>query len=186
MLGQALTQYLWEPSYPERLAALLQDVDQAAPGVAGRPNRWKTAVATARIGFAHSLKKDPAEHDVQAWHVLAQSLRWLLTARLLLPSVLSPPRWPRRTRGTTRTPASCGPREGSCRGCTNCDRATPPGKARSPAPGQESPLTERYDGLPQPARRVRCVDPSASATPARAPREATTSTTVGALRSLPA
>ncbi len=84
MLGQALTQYFWEPSYPERLAALLQDVNQAAPGVAGQPNRWKHAVVDARNGFAHSLKKDPAEDDIQAWHVLAQSLRWLLTARLLL------------------------------------------------------------------------------------------------------
>lgn len=84
MLGQALAQYLWEPSYPQRLAALLQDVDVAAPGVAGWQNRWKGAVVDARIGFAHSLESDPAEDDILGWHVLAQSLRWLLTARLLL------------------------------------------------------------------------------------------------------
>jgi hypothetical protein len=86
MLSQALAQYLWEPRYPQRLASLLQDVDVAAPGVAGRQNRWKGAVVDARVGFAHSLESDPAEDDILAWHVLAQSLRWLLTARLLLHS----------------------------------------------------------------------------------------------------
>ncbi len=30
------------------------------------------------------ISQDSAEDDIQAWHVLAQSLRWLLTARLLL------------------------------------------------------------------------------------------------------
>lgn len=84
MLGQALAQYLWEPSYPQRLAALLHEVDMAAPGVAGRRSRWKKAVVDARVGFAHSFENDPAEDDIRAWHVLAQSLRWLLTARLLL------------------------------------------------------------------------------------------------------
>lgn len=86
MLGQALKQYLWEPSFPERLAALLQEVNGAAPGVAGRQNKWKEAVVAARIGFAHSLESenDPAEDELRRWHVLAQSLRWLLTARLLL------------------------------------------------------------------------------------------------------
>lgn len=84
MLSQALTQYLWEPSYPQRLAALLQEVNGAAPGVAGQQNRWKGAVVDARVGFAHSLESDPAEDDIRAWHVLAQSLRWLLTARMFL------------------------------------------------------------------------------------------------------
>lgn len=46
--------------------------------------RWKGAVVDARVGFAHSLKSDPAEDDIRAWHVLAQSLRWLLTARMFL------------------------------------------------------------------------------------------------------
>ncbi len=84
MLSQALTQYLWEPSYPQRLAELLREVEGAAPGVAGRQNRWKAAVVDARVGFAHSLESDPAEDHIRGWHVLAQSLRWLLTARMLL------------------------------------------------------------------------------------------------------
>jgi len=84
MLSQALAQYLWQPSYPQRLAALLQEVDGAPPGVAGRQNRWKRAVVDARVGFAHSLESDPAEDHIRGWHVLAQSLRWLLTGRMLL------------------------------------------------------------------------------------------------------
>ncbi len=84
MLSKALTQYLWEPSYPQRLAALLQEVDGAAPGVAGQQNRWTGAIVNARVGFAHSLESNAAEDDIRAWHVLAQSLRWLLTARMFL------------------------------------------------------------------------------------------------------
>ncbi len=84
MLSHALVQYLWEPSFPQRLAMLLGEVSGVLPGVAGRQNRWKAAVVNARVGFAHSLSSNPAEDDVRKWDVLARSLRWLLTARLFL------------------------------------------------------------------------------------------------------
>lgn len=68
----------------------------AATGSAD-PACWATAAST-RISLSASatacstevltalvrISQDSAEDDIQAWHVLAQSLRWLLTARLLL------------------------------------------------------------------------------------------------------
>ncbi len=90
VLTKALRTYLWEPSYPQRLRQLLAETAEAAPGVAGKPNKWRTRVVNARVGFAHSLSGGDASEDVFAWFTLTRSLRWLLMTRLLLEVGLSP------------------------------------------------------------------------------------------------
>jgi hypothetical protein len=84
LLKNALATYLWEPSYPQRLRHLVAETAEAAPGVAGKQNKWRNRVANARIGFAHSLPGGSEDEDVFAWFTIARSLRWLLTTRLLM------------------------------------------------------------------------------------------------------
>lgn len=76
--------YLWEFGYPQRLKELAKDVATAVPNVAGKTNRWARAVAEARNGFAHSFAASPAEGQIIRYHILQNSLRWLLVGRILL------------------------------------------------------------------------------------------------------
>jgi ApeA N-terminal domain 1 len=85
ILKEALRVYLFEPSYPQRLKALLAGVSDAAPGVAGRQNRWVKQVVNARVGFAHARVTNTGGEDSALAHlVLARSLRWVLTIRMFL------------------------------------------------------------------------------------------------------
>lgn len=85
VLHQALRTYLWDRSYPQRLKTLIKDVESTAPDVVGRANRWRRLVTDARIGFAHSKPgSSSTEAQAREYLVLARSLRWLLTLRLLL------------------------------------------------------------------------------------------------------
>lgn len=90
VLRSALTTYLWEPSYPQRLRDLLRETADAAPGVAGKQTKWRSRVVNARNGFAHSLPRSSHGEDFFAWFTLTKSLRWLLLARLLLEVGLPP------------------------------------------------------------------------------------------------
>ncbi|MFG1879360.1 HEPN domain-containing protein [Sphaerisporangium sp. NPDC049003] len=81
VLSSALRTYLWDLSFPMRVLALAENVADYTPGVAGKPNRWKSALVNARNGFAHGLEDDGTD-SVGKYYVLAQSLRWLLSMRL--------------------------------------------------------------------------------------------------------
>ena len=90
-LHTALKLYLWEPSFPQRLKVLAEDVVVAAPDVTGKTNRWRDAVRDARNGFAHDPTSPPSSNDaIFGYHVLQMSLRWVLTARLLLELGVAP------------------------------------------------------------------------------------------------
>lgn len=77
--------YLWEPSFPQRLAALAERVSVVNPHITGRANKWKQAVTDARNANAHSLdmNKKPSDFWEHSF-VIARSLRWLITVVLLL------------------------------------------------------------------------------------------------------
>ena len=89
-LHNAMQTYLWEPSYPQRIKALVADVATVLPGVTGKTSRWSSAIVNARIGFAHGLSGSSSEDEIIEFHILHGSLRWLLTARLLLEVGISP------------------------------------------------------------------------------------------------
>lgn len=90
ILSDALRIYLWEPSFPQRMEGLAKDAGTAVPGVSGRTNKWKRAVAEARNGFAHSLVSgaDPTE-SILGYVTLTQSLRWLMLGLFLAESGIS-------------------------------------------------------------------------------------------------
>jgi hypothetical protein len=85
VLYTAMKLYLWEPSYPQRLAALAADVSVAVPGVTGKTRKWQDAIRDVRVGFAHALAAGAITSDtLHGYATLEESLRWLLTGRLLL------------------------------------------------------------------------------------------------------
>ena len=87
---QGALQHLIEPSYPQRLLRLAERADDVVPKVVGRrtegrPSRWKNAVAGARNDFAHSQDRGwLGEERLDEYLAVIGSLRWLLTAVLLL------------------------------------------------------------------------------------------------------
>ncbi len=90
VVGAALG-YLEELSYPQRLLQLAELVEGIAPGVLGRrtvegrPSRWKALVCGARNEFAHRLQGVWLDDDrIDRYLTVTGSLRWLLTAVLLL------------------------------------------------------------------------------------------------------
>lgn len=85
VVSDALRIYLWDHSFPVRIADLANQVSSAAPNVCGKVNRWKRAITNARNGFAHSLPEETESSYEQILinNSLAESLRWLLTIRLL-------------------------------------------------------------------------------------------------------
>jgi hypothetical protein len=83
-LTQALSQYLFEPSFPMRIEALATCVSAVVPGCVGRVNRWKSAVTEQRNALAHGLPPEGSGIDLTRMHAISRSLRWVLTAYLLL------------------------------------------------------------------------------------------------------
>ncbi|MGK5440744.1 HEPN domain-containing protein [Micromonospora sp. URMC 105] len=84
LLSGALRIYLFAPSFPKRLQRLARDVSPVAPGMTGRTNRWHRLISNARNGFAHALDSDESEDTIFSHLTLTKSLRWLMTARLLI------------------------------------------------------------------------------------------------------
>jgi hypothetical protein len=85
VLYMAMKLYLWEPSYPQRFAALAADVSVAVPGVTGKTRKWQDAIRDVRVGFAHALAAGAITSDtLHGYATFEESLRWLLTGRLLL------------------------------------------------------------------------------------------------------
>lgn len=83
-LKQALSQYLFEPSFPMRIEALATRVAAVLPGCVGRVNRWKRAVTDQRNALAHGLPPPGSGIDLTKMHAISRSLRWVLTVYLLL------------------------------------------------------------------------------------------------------
>ena len=82
---EALSNYLFEASFPQRLQRLAEDIFEIAPATTGKTNRWKHAVTDVRNSFAHA--SFPTEHpeDQYAGYVtLLRSLQWLIWLRVLL------------------------------------------------------------------------------------------------------
>jgi hypothetical protein len=77
-------QHLGQLSYPNRLSALAGIAEEAAPGVTGRTNRWKTAVVTARNTFAHRTATGfLSDGDIDQYIGVIISLQWVLRIVLL-------------------------------------------------------------------------------------------------------
>jgi hypothetical protein len=90
-VAQGTLQHLEEPSYPQRLLALADRAGQAVPEIlgrrteGGRPSRWKNPVVEARNDFAHRVDRGWLDEDrLDRYLIVSGSLRWLLTAVLLL------------------------------------------------------------------------------------------------------
>ncbi|KXO99404.1 Uncharacterised protein (plasmid) [Tsukamurella tyrosinosolvens] len=88
ILSDALGTYLFEPSFPSRMADLAEPVFAAVPSCIGRLNRWKQVVTAQRVGLAHGLRND--DTDMATMHAVNRSLRWMLTVRLLLAAGVEP------------------------------------------------------------------------------------------------
>ncbi|NNJ60719.1 MAG: hypothetical protein HKP61_07150 [Dactylosporangium sp.] len=85
ILCSAIKIYLWGPSLSNRLKQLAEDVDGVIPDVVGNSKKWNNAIQKARNGFAHHLEKGVITNDeAYAYYTLRQSLRWLLTCRILI------------------------------------------------------------------------------------------------------
>jgi hypothetical protein len=79
--------YVGDLGYAKRLARLASVADAAAPGVTGRTSRWKNLVFEVRNEYAHRISPGFLnDRDVDDRLTVAFSLRWLLTAVLLLQS----------------------------------------------------------------------------------------------------
>lgn len=84
ILRSAMEIYLWEPSFPKRLKALVEQAVDVIPGVAGDTKKWCDAVRDARNAFAHHLATgNITNEETYAYYTLQGSLRWLLTSRFL-------------------------------------------------------------------------------------------------------
>lgn len=83
-LRQAVGQFMFEPSFPMRIAALGERVGAVLPGCVGRVNLWKREVTNQRNILAHGLPDEDCSFDVTRMHYITQSLRWVLTLYLLL------------------------------------------------------------------------------------------------------
>lgn len=85
LLG-ALRQYWADKSYPQRLKEIVEPVAEAVPSAVGKIKLWRDAVCAQRVAGAHGLDEKEAGTavDILDVHALNQSLRWVLTFRLLL------------------------------------------------------------------------------------------------------
>jgi hypothetical protein len=74
--------HLEDPSYRDRLLALVEESKLAVPGLTGRTADWIGRIVAVRNGFAHQLRD--SETELEEHLVLLRSLRWLLTSLLLI------------------------------------------------------------------------------------------------------
>lgn len=84
VLESAIKDYLYEFSYPQRIAHLAEDVAEVAPDATGKINRWKNAITDARVSLAHGINSRPIEEVIDEYVLLTQSLKWVLEFRVLL------------------------------------------------------------------------------------------------------
>ena len=91
-LEDALRTWWADKSYPQRLKEIAEPVVEAVPSAVGRIDRWKEAVRAQRVAGAHGLGEEESGHtaDILDVHALNQSLRWVLTFRLLLEAGVAP------------------------------------------------------------------------------------------------
>ncbi|MCZ9330288.1 HEPN domain-containing protein, partial [Nocardia farcinica] len=101
-LTQAVGQYLYEPSFPNRIEALARRAAEAVPECVGRINRWKRAVTDQRNTLAHGLRQEGENPDLTEMHYITRSLRWVLTVCLLLEAGVPPERLAGAVRANSR------------------------------------------------------------------------------------
>ncbi|MBB1023079.1 HEPN domain-containing protein, partial [Dietzia sp. DQ12-76] len=91
-LNSALRQWWSDKSYPQRLREITEPVVEAVPSAVGKLGRWKEAVRAQRVAGAHGLGEEESGHasDILDVYALNQSLRWVLTFRLLLEAGVAP------------------------------------------------------------------------------------------------
>lgn len=82
--------FLGQPSYALRLADLLDRAAPALPGLIGDPRRWVKDIKDSRNAFAHRLQAGQDLPDLRGWWDQRESLRWVLTAVLLLHAGVPP------------------------------------------------------------------------------------------------
>lgn len=81
----SLLAFLHEPGYAQRIKRLAEVASICVPEATGKLSKWKTLVVSARNDFAHRLRTSfLSSDDLDAYLTVAFSLRWLLTAVLLL------------------------------------------------------------------------------------------------------
>jgi hypothetical protein len=90
-LSSALRQYWHEYSYPQRVREIAEPVAATVPTCIGNLGRWKNAVVEQRISLAHGMEQGGiGREQVLRMSTLNQSIRWMLTLRLLLLAGASP------------------------------------------------------------------------------------------------
>ncbi|WP_147290714.1 HEPN domain-containing protein [Rhodococcus gordoniae] len=91
-LLNALGTWWADQSYPQRLRGIAEPVAEAVPSAVGKIGRWRNAVHAQRVAGAHGLGENEAGRnpDILDVHALNQSLRWVLTFRLLLETGVTP------------------------------------------------------------------------------------------------
>lgn len=87
----AALQHISDLSFPRRLVMLAELAETAAPGITGRTNRWKRAVADSRNAFAHRLQPGfLQDEDLNQYMAVMTSLGWVLRIVLLLQTGIDP------------------------------------------------------------------------------------------------
>jgi ApeA N-terminal domain 1 len=76
--------HLHEPGYVSRLKGLAQMVEQTAPEICGKVNKWAEEVSAARNKYAHRTAGFLDEASIDTLVTVLESLRWLLRCILLL------------------------------------------------------------------------------------------------------
>lgn len=72
-----------------RLKQLAGLVDDCAPEITGKTNRWARHVTEARNSYAHRTKGFLNEDDIDVLATVTESIRWLLRSILLLEAGVS-------------------------------------------------------------------------------------------------
>jgi hypothetical protein len=79
--------HVGEVGYAKRLTRLAGVAEAVAPGITGRTSRWRSLVSDVRNEYAHRISAGfLQDQEADNRLVVALSLRWLLTAVLLLES----------------------------------------------------------------------------------------------------
>src|SRR6266498_121880 len=89
--------HLEQPTCAQRLRCLTDLAGPVVPGATGDTVAWEKRIRAVRNGFAHQVAARPGTTDNtdDEWReylVLLRTLRWVLTAALLLQTGLDPPR----------------------------------------------------------------------------------------------
>ena len=89
---KGLLQFFEEPSYPKRIRRLARETAIAVPGITGDTSKWIKVVNDCRNDFAHRRAGFVSNADLDKYHGVIVSLRWVLAGMLLLQTGIDPSR----------------------------------------------------------------------------------------------